>query len=104
MSEKPLILIACFPHPVIREGDVLGCAMTMDGRALAEHLSSSEDFCRHDMGLTSDWQHDRYAEAFPDGYELVWVGQDFKTDPRWLEALAANRVRCPESQEAARRS
>lgn len=48
-------------------------AMAEDGTYLAGHLSSSEHFAKHDIGLTSDWKHDAYKKHYPDGYELVWV-------------------------------
>ncbi len=95
----PKILIACYPNGVMRVGDVISCAMTEDGEVLAEHLSSSESWARHDMGLESDWKHDRYRERFPDGYELLWVGGDFKTNEAWLAALAKNRERHPVEAE-----
>lgn len=48
-------------------------ALSEDGEFLAGHVSSSEGFAKHDIGLTSDWKHDAYKERYPDGYELVWV-------------------------------
>jgi hypothetical protein len=72
-------------------GDVLGCALAEDGHVLAEHLSSSVGFAKHDMGLTSDWKHDRYREHAPDGYELEWV-DDRKTHAGWQAALALNKL------------
>ena len=54
-----------------RGGDVVGYAMAEDGTVLCSHLSSSQGFCRHDMGLTSDWKHNHYKEHYPEGYELV---------------------------------
>lgn len=41
---------------------------------VANHLSTSEPRCKHDMGITSDWKHDIYNKVYPDGYELVWLG------------------------------
>lgn len=73
-----------------RGGDVLGYALAEDGVALAEHLSSNVNFARHDMGLTSDWKHDRYAAHAPDGFELVWV-DDPATSDAWQAALVLNK-------------
>lgn len=42
--------------------------------AIANHYSSGEHWCRHDMGITSNWKHEIYNELYPDGYELVWLG------------------------------
>ena len=72
-------------------GDVLGVALAEDGTGLAEHLSSSEGFARHDIGLTSDWHHDDYRKHAPDGFELEWV-DDVATHPGWQAALALNRL------------
>lgn len=48
---------------------------------IANHLSSDEYWCKHDMGIVSDWQHDIYNKLYPDGYELVWLGCfDYGTD------------------------
>ena len=60
-------------HGSRRGGDVLGCALADDGTGLANHLSSSVEFAKHDMGLTSDWKHDYYREHAPNGFELEWV-------------------------------
>jgi len=48
-------------------------AMAEDGTCLASHVSSSESFAKHDIGITSDWKHETYKKHCPDGYELVWV-------------------------------
>ena len=65
-------------------GDVTGFAVDKlivdpeDGvtklNSIAGHWSSGENWCKHDMGITSDWKHDTYKELYPDGYELVWLG------------------------------
>jgi len=73
-------------------GDVLGCALSEDGVLLAEHLSSSVGFAKHDLGLTSDWQHDFYRAHAPNGYELEWV-DDRKTHTGWIAAFDLNRRR-----------
>ena len=64
--------------------DCIGLALAEDGHCLGSHLSSSEMWSRHDMGLTSDWKHDGYKEHYPDGYELEWVD-----DPKKHEGLMA---------------
>ena len=51
--------------------DCAGVAFAEDGEKLAAHISSGLSWFRHDMGLTSDWQHERYRAKYPDGYELV---------------------------------
>ena len=41
---------------------------------IANHWSTGEHWCRHDMGISSDWKHNIYKEMYPDGYELIWLG------------------------------
>lgn len=48
-------------------------AIAEDGNCLAGHVSSHKQWAKHDIGLTSDWNHDKYAEHYPDGYELEWI-------------------------------
>lgn len=48
-------------------------ALSEDGVFLAGHISSSEGYAKHDIGMTSDWKHDIYKETYPEGYELEWV-------------------------------
>jgi hypothetical protein len=57
-------------------------AIAEDGHCLAGHLSSSLGWAQHDIGITSDWKHENYAEHYPDGYELVWLDS-----PRGHEGL-----------------
>jgi len=46
----------------------------------------------HDMGLHSDWKHEKYNEHYPDGFELEWVEQS-KLDSHegWKKAFQKNR-------------
>ena len=80
------IFTGCSSYGVIRDaepcGDVNGYAVDslveVDGKikmnAIAGHWSSGENWCKYDMGITSNWKHDVYNEKYPDGYELVWLG------------------------------
>lgn len=61
----------------VRSGDVIGYALAEDGDNLASHLCSGQHHVRHDMGITSDWKHETYNKKYPEGYELVWVGEVF---------------------------
>ncbi|HSH44423.1 MAG TPA: hypothetical protein VK966_01070 [Longimicrobiales bacterium] len=74
--------------------DVLCVALAEDGTHLASHVCSSPAYGPHDMGADgrSDWKHERYAEHYPDGYEVEWV-----SDPGAHEgartAIALNQTR-----------
>ena len=74
------------------DSDRAAYAMLEDGRAIASHLSSNDEWAKHDMGITSDWKHDTYQQYCPDGYELVWVDDPDK-NPEWQAAFALNQER-----------
>ena len=75
-------------------GDVMGFALAEDGKCLTSHLSSNEQFSKHDLGLTSDWKHDKYQEHYPDGFELEWV-DDPDTHEGWRKAFNLNALLRP---------
>jgi hypothetical protein len=52
---------------------IIVVALAEDGQCLASHCSSSEGWAKHDIGIGSDWKHDVYNSAFPEGWELEWV-------------------------------
>ena len=52
--------------------EVVGRAIAEDGTILAGHVSSDEESARHDLGLTSERNHDTYRTHYPYGYEVIW--------------------------------
>lgn len=48
-------------------------ALCEDGHCLASHCSSNEGWAKHDIGIGSDWKHDKYKEHCPEGFELIWI-------------------------------
>ncbi len=53
------------------------------GDIIAKHFCSSESFAKSDLGFAephdmsvqfSKERHAKYAELYPEGYELVWIG------------------------------
>lgn len=69
-------------------------AMAEDGTCLASHVSSNEDWAKHDIGITSDWKHEDYRRHYPDGYELVWVDDAKPGNHSGLDAAyAKNQAR-----------
>jgi hypothetical protein len=88
---KPTIYLTCVPGGLCPD-DVTGVALAADGAGLCAHISSTPEYLRHDMGLTSTWHHDTYRQHYPDGFELIWI-DDPATDPRWQAALALNRAK-----------
>lgn len=73
--------------------DLIGMALAEDGAPLGDHLSSSEAWLKHDMGVTSTQRHDSYAAHYPepDGYEVVYVPLDeVETHAGLLAAVEAN--------------
>jgi hypothetical protein len=99
---KGKIFLWCNPAAGWGERDVIGYAIAEDGEGLASHLSSSESFARHDMGLTSTWKHDVYAAKYPDGYELVWLTrQEQDANDDFKRAIAINQQKnAPEGEGA----
>lgn len=55
-------------------------AIAEDGHCLASHISSSQLWARHDIGVTSDWKHEHYKEHYPSGYELIWLNDPENND------------------------
>lgn len=79
-----------------------GEALTEDGQFIASHVSSSRGFFRHDMGLTGEWQHDKYKAHYPDGYELVEVPEgEIRTHAGLVAAYAKHRASAPTEPAAA---
>lgn len=56
-------------------------ALSEDGEFLSGHCCSHPAWGLHDMGLSGDWKHDKYAERYPKGFALVWI-DDPKSDER----------------------
>lgn len=71
MGDKKTIYIAA---EQAKSGDYFGYAFIENEGLIASHFSSNEAFVRHDMGITSDWKHDRYDKECPDGWELEYLG------------------------------
>lgn len=49
-------------------------AFSQEGVVIATHISSSEAYAVHDIGVTSDWHHDIYRMLYPAGFEIEWLG------------------------------
>jgi hypothetical protein len=77
---------------------VNGCALSEDGHFLAGHLSSSEGWFMHDMGLHSDWKHDAYKAHYPDGYELVHVAENIR-EHEGIKAAYEKHLQLPKEPE-----
>lgn len=73
--------------------DLVGVAIAEDGMVLAQHVSSSESWVWHDLGVGSTRQHDHYAEHYPNGFEVEYVPMEQRDSHAGLQAaLAANRT------------
>jgi hypothetical protein len=81
------ILLAAFPVGILGYS---GYALCEDGHGICGHASSSIEWAKHDLGLTSDWKHVLYAKYCPEGYELVWVDDPDNSD-EWRAAVKLNR-------------
>ena len=65
-------------------------AMCEDGHNVGGHMSSTESWARHDIGVTSTWKHDDYAKHCPDGFEVEWV-DDVPGHAGLMEAYRLNQ-------------
>lgn len=74
------------------DGDVASVAVSEDGRFLASHISSGPTWAKHDMGLTSNWKHEMYAAAYPEGWELEWVEESAIESHAGLQAAIAKHA------------
>ncbi len=93
MSDKPKIFV------FVNGGNdlgIFGCALADDGEVIAGHVSSDCHWLRHDMGVTGNWQHDKYNAHYPEGWELVDLiaeGHELPQDPDFLVAVERNKAR-----------
>lgn len=69
--------------------DIACVAVADDGEELASHISSSETWAKHDLGVTSDRKHDLYRAKYPDGFEVRWVDR-WQDDPFLVEQANKN--------------
>lgn len=75
-----------------------GIAVAEDGTVLAGHISSSKGFAIHDMGINSEWKHNKYKEHYPDGYELEWIDiENIDSHEGWKTALERNKQQAESS-------
>jgi hypothetical protein len=91
---KRMSKIFCF----INGGNSLGvqvCALSEDGNGLAGHLSSNEGWAKHDIGINSDWKHEKYKEKYPDGYELIWIDMKGELPEDFKQALEIANSKAP---------
>ena len=88
-----------FFNSIQRYGDAVGIAISDDGIVIASHVSSSESWCKHDLGMNgkSNWKHDIYDKEFPDGWECEFVSLDNIDNHEGLQlALERNKNAQPE--------
>lgn len=92
ITHKPKIYV--FINSGRETNFIQGIAVAEDATIIARHISSSECFFKHDMGLTSDWKHDLYKEKYPAGFELVLIEDPLaSTDPGFLAMVKLARER-----------
>ncbi len=66
----------------------VGYALAEDGNVLASHVSSNNEWLKHDLGLTnSQWQHEKYNKHYGiGGWELVWIDDATANDNQGFNA------------------
>jgi hypothetical protein len=73
MSEKTKIYVAVTSSA--RTTLTIATALAEDGNVLARQEAPSLTRAQHALGITSGHMHDVYAKAYPNGYELEFVGE-----------------------------
>lgn len=72
MSTKHKIYCFCNNKTITDWNEII--AIADDGHCLAGHICSHPCYFKHDIGITSNWQHDKYNKHFGEGnWELVWL-------------------------------
>jgi hypothetical protein len=79
------------PHSYVPNGGH-GHAMDEAGNYLASHYSSNISWAKHDIGASSDWHHEAYRAAHPEGFEIIWLGDTPATDAGWVKAWEINQA------------
>src|SRR5678815_1937316 len=96
MTDLPKIYVFCNQKGCDGRGEWhSGCALAEDGEMLAQHLSSSHDFVKCDLGNRrlgcNGFNRDKeYDKKYPQGYEVVWLEGDAITPV--VEKLKAARA------------
>ena len=74
-AQKPKVYI-CYRFGYV-DSDMVGLAYAEDGTCIAHgHMCHDEECVKSEMGLTSNRNHDKYQEHYPDGYELEYVSRE----------------------------
>lgn len=73
MSEKTKIYVSVTSSASTTR--TIATALAEDGTVLARQEAPSLTRAKHALGITSGHMHDVYAKAYPNGYELEFVGE-----------------------------
>jgi hypothetical protein len=71
------------------KNNITGIALTEDGVCLAIVKSPSEILLKEEIGIGTMNRHGVYHTAFPEGYNLTWLDEPFKSSA-FGRALHAN--------------
>ncbi len=74
-EEKPKKKHKIYVFPFGKYGnDVRGLAVGDDGKILIGHVSGVKELLKHDLGVTTDWHHTSYRNAYgKDNYEVIYT-------------------------------
>ncbi|MBW5416069.1 MULTISPECIES: hypothetical protein [unclassified Pseudomonas] len=71
-------------------GNLWAMALAEDGHVLAEHVSSTVYWAKHDLGIGSTWKHELYDQHYGAGnWELEWI-EDTNVNDGFQQALLRN--------------
>lgn len=88
---KPLILVWVEKAKIKGAWGPTFIAYTMaqDGSPLGQMSVPNVEWAKANLGVTTTTRHDKYADEYPLGFEVVWL-EDPEQDPRWWRAKFFN--------------
>jgi hypothetical protein len=88
---------------VVGGGDGIAYAMAEDGTILGSHWCSHEGYVPMDLGVTEGSRpdlHVKYAEHYPNGYEMEFVpASQARTHEGLTDAFALNQKQAEQAKE-----
>lgn len=73
-KKKPKIY--AFINGRFGKNDFVVVAMAEEGTVLANHVSSSRQWAKHDIGVTSNWKHEVYNQFYMNGWDIEWITRE----------------------------
>ncbi|MCO5190368.1 MAG: hypothetical protein M9918_19530 [Anaerolineae bacterium] len=88
LPSDSLVVVYGFPNQFVPPNNFVGILMASDGSACGSHVSSDEEWLRHDLGVNNPAspKHHLLMATFPDGYRMDYVPYDEVEGHQGLDA------------------